>query len=381
MSHPAGAMAVHQFHSRAEGNRNEVSVSAPCLESGPISQAARSAVDASEQLGQSSAASILRVWGVPFLFQRMEKAFASGQEPVAEINAALNALSAFYAAAHTGGIVEGPEYRGADSSDEPELPVEVRTGRHYGELFKAFADTSFWDEPKRLLQARLDRNEIQIDDLGGKSVLDAGCGGGRYTVAWKLLGARRAVGIDVSDININDADRRVREAQITDVEFRQGTVLALPVEDDSFDIVYSNGVLHHTTDWRAGLNELLRAMKPGGLGFLYLIENPGGLFWDVIEILRVITQSTDGALARQALRQIGIPANRIFYMLDHVMAPINIRLTPGEIEEGLQQAGASGIRRLTRGTDFDRIERIFQGDPFATVKYGVGENRYVFSKT
>jgi hypothetical protein len=77
---------------------------------------------------------------------------------------------------------------------------------------------------------------------------------------------------------------------------------------------------------------------------------------------------------------LGIPANRIFYMLDHVLVPVNIRLTPEEIEGCLADAGAVDIRRLTRGADFDRIERIHQKEPYADLKYGVGENRYVFSK-
>ena len=354
---------------------------APCLASGPIAAAGRAAVTGADRLGQSAVASIVRAWSVPFLFGHMEAAFASGQEPVAAVNAALESLTAFYDTCKVVGMIEIGAQEPGRSTEDTDLPVEVRTGSHYGELFKAFADVSFWNEPKSLLEARLVRNGIKLDALRGKSVLDAGCGGGRYTVAWMLLGADRAVGIDVSEINISDASRRVSEAKIDGVEFRQGTVLELPVDDESFDVVFSNGVLHHTTDWRAGLREMVRVLKPGGFGFLYLIENPGGLFWDVIEILRVITRDTDRAVARQALRQIGMPANRVFYMLDHVMAPINVRLTPGQIEDGLLDAGASGIRRLTRGTDFDRIERIFQGDPHATVKYGVGENRFVFTKS
>ena len=88
----------------------------------------------------------------------------------------------------------------------------------------------------------------------------------------------------------------------------------------------------------------------------------------------------DRDLARQALYALGLPSNRVFYMLDHVLVPINVRLTPQTIEEALADAGARDIRRLTRGTDFDRVERIYQGEPFAVDKFGVGENRYVFSK-
>ena len=66
--------------------------------------------------------------------------------------------------------------------------------------------------------------------------------------------------------------------------------------------------------------------------------------------------------------------------LDHVMVPINLRLTAEDIVSALKTAGACSIRRLTRGVEFDRIESIHRRDPYADVKYGVGEHRYVFSK-
>jgi hypothetical protein len=63
-----------------------------------------------------------------------------------------------------------------------------------------------------------------------------------------------------------------------------------------------------------------------------------------------------------------------------IMAPVNIRLRPDEVEAALEDAGACRVRRLARGADFDRIERLYQRDAFAHMKYGVGENRYSFSK-
>jgi len=67
-------------------------------------------------------------------------------------------------------------------------------------------------------------------------------------------------------------------------------------------------------------------------------------------------------------------------MLDHVMVPINTRLTVQEITDELKSNGATNIRRLTRGTDFDRIEAIYNKTPFAREKFGIGENRFIFSK-
>ena len=67
-------------------------------------------------------------------------------------------------------------------------------------------------------------------------------------------------------------------------------------------------------------------------------------------------------------------------MLDHVMVPINTRLTPEEMVAELEKNGATNIKRLHRGTDFDRVEAIYNDIPFAKEKFGVGENRFVFNK-
>lgn len=352
---------------------------APCLRESLIAESGRKLVIAAQNLGKSPMAGILRAWCVPSLFGAMENAFNSSAEPTAAINEALNQITDFL---NAGGfcasniLTETLE----NQNNEVEEKVEKVTGEHYGQLFKQFSDTSYWDEPVRLLRDRLERNGISISDIEGKSVIDVGCGGGRYTVAWRLLGAGKVTGYDISATGIADARRRVESSEIENVTFQEGNVLSLPFEDNSFDIVYSNGVLHHTTDWEKGVGELVRILKPGGMGWLYLIENPGGLFWDLIEILRVVMKDEDKAAARNALRIIGVPANRIFYMLDHVMVPINVRLEPSEIQSSLEKSGASQIRRLERGTDFDRVEQIYLNQPYAEVKYGVGENRFVFSK-
>ncbi|MEQ1761681.1 MAG: methyltransferase domain-containing protein [Pyrinomonadaceae bacterium] len=310
----------------------------------------------------------------------MENIFDSSIEPTVAINIALSRLAEFLNAGSACSFQPLPQAMGLNGNGA-KATVEEITGEHYGQLFKQFSDTSYWDEPVRLLRERLERNDIPIDSIADKTVLDVGCGGGRYSVAWRLLGAKKVVGYDVSATGIADARKRVEAAGIDNVSFQEGNVLSLPFEENSFDIVYSNGVLHHTTDWETGVSELVRVLTDDGLGFLYLIENPGGLFWDLIEILRVVLKDMDKGVARDALRMIGIPANRIFYMLDHVLVPINVRLTPKQIEDSLARFGASNIRRLQRGADFDRAEQIFQNRRFADVKYGVGENRFVFSKS
>ncbi|MES2411759.1 MAG: class I SAM-dependent methyltransferase [Bacteroidota bacterium] len=334
------------------------------------------------QLPQDKFHDYFRILAVPFLFHKTEKIFKSDDEPKALFVNALNELLD-----STKSSVQNPEtqklfdnvfeFVNDENFDEE---VKSHTGQHYGSLFKEFDHQSYFEEAKRLLETRLDRNGIIIHNKENLILLDQGCGGGRYTVAWKLLGIKKAVGIDFSDIGLQDAKDRAVFAGIDNIEFVKGSVLKMPFEDETFDIVYSNGVLHHTEDWRKGIAEQLRVMKKDGLGWQYLIENPGGIFWDSIEILRAIMKDVNKKFAQNVLRSMGIPMNRVFYMLDHVMVPINTRITPEELTLELEKNGACNIKRLTRGVDFDRVEAIYNEIPFAKEKFGIGENRFIFTK-
>jgi ubiquinone/menaquinone biosynthesis C-methylase UbiE len=359
----------------------EIYKMAPCLENGPYAESARALVASSEELGTGPFASTLRAWSVWYTFDLMERIFAAQSDPVSEVSDGLQNLTRFLRSAAELGLDKvtlpvSSEQDGTSTNGD----VKHVTGEHYGQLFKNFSDRSYWDEPAELLKQRLERNGISMEEIANKSVLDAGCGGGRYSVAWRLLGSQPVTGLDISPINVSDANRRVEASGFEGVSFKEGDVLELPFDDAQFDIVFSNGVLHHTTDWEKGVGELVRVMKPGGFGWLYLIEDPGGLFWDMIEVLRAMLRNEKKADMRAALASLHIPANRIFYMLDHVMVPINVRLTPETIADALKNAGATNVRRLERGCDFDRVEQIHRDGTHAREYFGVGENRFVFSK-
>lgn len=350
---------------------------APCLKDGPLAKAGERLIITARSLSESITASVLKSWCVAVSFKRMQEAFDQKGDPTSKIINCLHNLTEFLEMSR-----ESKVNRLGLKQQRQKWEFLHATAEHYGELFKAFDHRSFRDEPVKLLSQRLRRNGFDPAEVAErKLVLDAGCGGGRYAVAWQALGAKFVMGVDFAWKGIHDAMARVEGSGLAGLRFIQGDVLNLPFKDNAFDVVFSNGVLHHTVDWRKGIAEAVRVVKPGGFGWLYLIESPGGLFWDVIEILRVLMKGVNLDLARNALYLVGVPPNKVFYMLDHVMVPVNIRLRPAEIEECLRRVGAIDIQRLGRGTEFDRIERIYQGEPYATIKYGVGENRYVFTKS
>ncbi len=260
----------------------------------------------------------------------------------------------------------------------------VATQEHYGNLFKKFDATHYFDEPKKLLEHRLTRSDINLGDISNQVALDAGCGGGRYSHALKLLGFGKVVGLDFSEININTATERMESKGIEGLEFKTGNVLDMPFEDASFDFVFSNGVLHHTESILTGLKEMRRVMKKTGKAWLYVIESPGGLHWDMVELLRNAMKPVDRSYARALFSLIGVPTNRIFYILDHIMVPINSRTSIEGIEHLIREAGFNGIARLNRGADFDRIEHIYLKSEKGITnnmiwKYGVGEHRYILT--
>jgi ubiquinone/menaquinone biosynthesis C-methylase UbiE len=360
-------------------NREEIFASAPCLKEGPLAEAGLNFIETALKMDGGNYSGVLKTWATHYLFVSVEAAFKASIDPTPAILAALNHLTNLFAAAEQ----LDTRFLGAVDASHAALDTieakEAETGDHYGNLFKAFDDEHYFEEAASLLRTRLERNGIDLAQVRNWDVLDAGCGGGRYSAAWAKLGAKSVTGVDFSEIGIQTARERTSSG-FPNVKFELGDALAIPFPDNSYDCSFSNGVLHHTRDWKKGIHEIMRVLKPGGFGWLYLIENPGGYFWDIIEILRVLMEPIDKSLARVSLRILGIPTNRIFYILDHIMVPINIRLTEQEIEACLAEAGAKEIRKLRRGTDFDRIEQIYQKVPYAGMKYGVGEQRYVFTK-
>lgn len=110
-------------------------------------------------------------------------------------------------------------------------------------------------------------NPTAVAELkAGETVLDLGSGGGIDV----LLSARRvgpsgrAIGVDMTDEMLDLARRNAAEAGIDNVEFRQGTIEALPIDDASVDVVISNCVINLAADKGAVLAEIARVLRPGG---------------------------------------------------------------------------------------------------------------------
>lgn len=98
----------------------------------------------------------------------------------------------------------------------------------------------------------------------GKTVLDFGCGNGEESIFVAKHGAYRVVGIDISEVSIENCKHRAAKAGVEKiVEFRVSDGEALDLDDNSVDIAMEYGVLHHV-DLEAAMRELARVLRPGG---------------------------------------------------------------------------------------------------------------------
>lgn len=109
-------------------------------------------------------------------------------------------------------------------------------------------------------------------------ILDAGCGIGVGPVHIAKKYGCRVVGVDISEKMLGWARRRAREARVeANVELQAADVLALPFEDDRFDVVLCESVLAFVEDKRRAIREFVRVTKPGGyvgLNEAFWMEQP-----------------------------------------------------------------------------------------------------------
>ncbi len=100
----------------------------------------------------------------------------------------------------------------------------------------------------------------------GQTVLDLGSGGGiDVLLSAKRVGPTGKVyGLDMTDEMLALARENQRKAGATNVDFLKGTIEAIPLPDQSVDVIISNCVINLSVDKDAVLREAFRVLKPGG---------------------------------------------------------------------------------------------------------------------
>jgi len=128
------------------------------------------------------------------------------------------------------------------------------------------------------------RDAAGFAGASGLRVLEIGCGLGTDGAQFARAGAHYT-GIDLTEAAIDLARRRFEIAGLPG-EFLVADAEQLEFPDDSFDLVYSHGVLHHTPDTAGAVREIHRVLKPGGRAIVMLYHRGSYNYRIGIRILR-----------------------------------------------------------------------------------------------
>ena len=104
--------------------------------------------------------------------------------------------------------------------------------------------------------------EIQ-NDCKDKNILDYGCGIGLNTEKYLKYLPKKITGIDISEISLQKARKRVKLYENQKVEFKQDNCENLSLQNESFELVYGTGVLHHLK-LDLAIKEIARVLKKDG---------------------------------------------------------------------------------------------------------------------
>lgn len=181
----------------------------------------------------------------------------------------------------------------------------------------------------------------RLDGIGRKPLylLDAGCGSGNaasllFDQHWPSL---QYLGADIS--SAVDIAQEAISALTEQCAFMQCDLMKLPFENGAFDIVFSEGVLHHTPSTREAIGETARLVRPGGLYSIYVYarKSPAREFTD--DHIRSIVSALPGAEAWEKL----MPLTKLGKALGDLNTEIDV---PEDIDVLGIPKGRINIQRL-----------------------------------
>ena len=214
----------------------------------------------------------------------------------------------------------GYKWRRRDSFDSPSSRLRARDWlrQRYGDVATAQWWQAYGEKPL---------------------LLDAGCGAA-YS-ALELFEERipelRYLGVDISDA-IDVANARFKERGLSGV-FMQADIANLPLHDESVDVIFSEGVLHHTDSTDHALSALARLLKAGGRFLFYVYNKKGPIREFSDDYIRERLQEMSQEEAWNAL----LPLTQ----LGKVLGELNIEVSVPEDIDLLQiPAGKINLQRL-----------------------------------
>ncbi len=183
-------------------------------------------------------------------------------------------------------------------------------------------------------------------NVASKEVLEIGLGEGAESERLIREGAYWS-GIDLTAESVTRVQARLALRDLPHREVRQGSVLDLPFADDSFDLVFSHGVLHHVPDIGRAQSEIHRVLRPGGELVVMLYAR-----WSLNYLVAISLIRRAAVLAAFPLAQAGI---------------VKTGHSGGMLAAHVDNARRKGLLRYLRLAEFTHYNTDGPDNPYALV--------------
>lgn len=305
--------------------------------------------------------------------------FAGEEDPVPAFAKVFNDAAAMLEAANQASFLANM-YPFAGAREVNDEAFEAEVSGLFSDVWVQMTDDIYFEQSYQFTKERFEKNGFDPEKVfGGKVCLDAGCGSGKFSAALARFGAAKVIGMDIGEKGLAFAREQAKKVPYGDrLDYRFGSLFEMPLEDKSIDVVWSNGVIHHTLNYEGCLSEFARVLKPGGTLFLY-VNGRFGLFELLQDTLRQSMERVPRSLYQYYLQLLGINSGRIYWIMDCCYAPYEWK-GDEEVRELMTKHGFKDIVQLTRGVAIDQIEQISTGLPHAAVKYGQGQLKYLATR-
>lgn len=132
-------------------------------------------------------------------------------------------------------------------------------------------------------QSHLAVTEMDLKSLAGKTMLEIGSGGGGHSALFRSYGAR-VIAMDITPERVAATHQLLGKVERNPDDFicLNADAETIPIRSDSLNLVYSNGVLHHSAQTDKCIEEVHRILKPGGRAVLMLYCRSSALFYSLL---------------------------------------------------------------------------------------------------
>ena len=239
--------------------------------------------------------------------------------------------------------------------------------------------TELMEKAQRGIYAKLLDEQLPL----GARVLDAGCGTGQLAI-FLSMARRDVVGIDFSWGSLSKGNAFRKKFTMKHVDLAQMDLFQLGLKEESFDYVFSNGVLHHTADPYGAFKNIVRLVKPGGFITIGLYNTYGRLFLDM---RRMIFNLTRDKLARldyfMRQRKLGDEKKRVWYM-DQYKHPHEMKMSVSEVLHWYRENGIeyiNSVPKIKLGDTFTAADKLFEPhDPGTALENWLCQVGWIFTE-